>query len=270
VVTATGAHTELARIAALTQRTTREDSPLERQVKRVAWLIALVAAGAGLIFVPAGMATGLDWTAAATFAIGLIVANVPEGLLPTITLALAVGVRDLARRGAVVKRLSAVGNAGFDDGDLYRQDRHADREQDAGHQSMAARRLKLTSKAARPQSDPPNCASWPTQRPYAPAPNWLATTGGGEGRSDRTRLAGARPHRGCIPGSPRPRRRPSGHRLPDRHRLRRPHRPRIAARDRGIQQSSAARGHRSGNRLRPDAGLHAIPASGLRDRRAAG
>ena len=112
VVTATGARTELGRIAALTQRTTREDSPLERQVKRVAWLIALVAAGAGLIFVPAGMAAGLGWTAAATFAIGLIVANVPEGLLPTITLALAVGVRDLARRGAVVKRLSAVETLG--------------------------------------------------------------------------------------------------------------------------------------------------------------
>ncbi len=112
VVTATGAHTELGRIAALTQRTTRADSPLERQVKRVAWLIAWVAAGAGLIFVPAGMAAGLGWTAAATFAIGLIVANVPEGLLPTITLALAVGVRDLARRGAVVKRLSAVETLG--------------------------------------------------------------------------------------------------------------------------------------------------------------
>jgi calcium-translocating P-type ATPase len=112
VVTATGAHTELGRIAALTQRTSRADSPLERQVKRVAWLIALVAAGAGLIFVPAGVAAGLGWTAAATFAIGLIVANVPEGLLPTITLALAVGVRDLARRGAVVKRLSAVETLG--------------------------------------------------------------------------------------------------------------------------------------------------------------
>jgi magnesium-transporting ATPase (P-type) len=40
------------------------------------------------------------------------VANVPEGLLPTITLALAVGVRDLARRGAVAKRLSAVETLG--------------------------------------------------------------------------------------------------------------------------------------------------------------
>jgi len=112
VVIATGAHTELGRIAALSQRTGRTDSPLERQVKRVAWLIALVAVGSGLVFLPAGVAAGLSWAAAATFAIGLIVANVPEGLLPTITLALAVGVRDLARRGAVVKRLSAVETLG--------------------------------------------------------------------------------------------------------------------------------------------------------------
>lgn len=110
VVTATGMHTELGRIAALTQRTARVDSPLERQLKRVAWLIALVAAGAGVVFLPAGVAAGLSWSAAATFAIGLIVANVPEGLLPTITLAVAV--RDLARRGAVVKRLSAVETLG--------------------------------------------------------------------------------------------------------------------------------------------------------------
>lgn len=47
-----------------------------------------------------------------SFAIGLLVANVPEGLLPTITLSLASGVRDLARRGAVVKRLSAVETLG--------------------------------------------------------------------------------------------------------------------------------------------------------------
>jgi P-type E1-E2 ATPase len=39
-------------------------------------------------------------------------ANVPEGLLPTITLALAVGVREMARRGALVKRLSAVETVG--------------------------------------------------------------------------------------------------------------------------------------------------------------
>ena len=112
VVTATGMGTELGRIAALSQRVGREESPLERQVKRVAWLIAFVAVGAGVAFLPIGLAAGLGLAAAISFAIGLLVANVPEGLLPTITLALAVGVREMARRGALVKRLSAVETLG--------------------------------------------------------------------------------------------------------------------------------------------------------------
>ena len=65
-----------------------------------------------LAFLPIGVAAGLDTTEAPIFAIGLLVANVPEGLLPTITLALAAGVRELARRGALVKRLSAVETLG--------------------------------------------------------------------------------------------------------------------------------------------------------------
>ena len=112
LVTATGMGTELGRIAALSQRVGREESPLEHQVKRVAWLIAFVAVGAGIAFLPIGLAAGLGLAAAISFAIGLLVANVPEGLLPTITLALAVGVREMARRGALVKRLSAVETLG--------------------------------------------------------------------------------------------------------------------------------------------------------------
>jgi calcium-translocating P-type ATPase len=112
MVTATGMSTQLGRIAALSQRVGRDESPLEHQVKRVAWLIALVALSAGIAFLPVGLAAGLTLVAAASFAIGLLVANVPEGLLPTITLALAVGVREMAQRGALVKRLSAVETLG--------------------------------------------------------------------------------------------------------------------------------------------------------------
>ena len=113
VVFATGMHTELGRIAALTERVGVDESPLEREVRRVAWLIAAVAVAVGLAFLPLGMlAAGLPFSDAAVFAVGLLVANVPEGLLPTITLALAVGVRVLARRGALVKRLSAVETLG--------------------------------------------------------------------------------------------------------------------------------------------------------------
>ncbi|MEV0895429.1 cation-transporting P-type ATPase [Actinoplanes sp. NPDC049802] len=112
VVTHTGMHTEIGRIAALSQRGHTEPSPLERQVRKATWIIAAVAVAAGAAFLPIGVLAGLGWTAAITFSIGLIVANVPEGLLPTITLALAAGVRELARAGAVVKRLSAVETLG--------------------------------------------------------------------------------------------------------------------------------------------------------------
>ncbi|GLY30827.1 cation-transporting P-type ATPase [Kineosporia sp. NBRC 101731] len=112
VVTRTGMQTELGRIAALSQSTTSEPSPLERQVRRATWIIAAVAVAVGIAFLPVGVLAGLGWSAAISFSIGLIVANVPEGLLPTITLALAAGVRELARDGAVVKRLSAVETLG--------------------------------------------------------------------------------------------------------------------------------------------------------------
>ncbi len=113
LVYATGMRTELGRIAALSEGVRAEPSPLERQVRKVAWLISAVAVVAGAVFLPIGwLVAGLPLADAATFAVGLIVANVPEGLLPTITLALAVGVASLARRGALVKRLSAVETLG--------------------------------------------------------------------------------------------------------------------------------------------------------------
>ncbi len=113
IVYATGMHTELGRIAALSERVEQEESPLESQVRRVAWLIALIAVAMGVAFVPvATFVAGLPLSEAVVFAVGLLVGNVPEGLLPVITLALAVGVRELVRQGAVVKRLSAVETLG--------------------------------------------------------------------------------------------------------------------------------------------------------------
>ncbi|MFI1148100.1 hypothetical protein [Streptomyces sp. NPDC020817] len=84
IVFATGDHTELGRIAALSRRTRREPSPLETQVKKVAWLRAAVAVALGAVFLVLGVAVGLPLTESLVFAIGLLVADVPEGLLPTI------------------------------------------------------------------------------------------------------------------------------------------------------------------------------------------
>lgn len=76
LVYATGMTTELGRIAALTERVGREESPLERQVRRVAWLIAAVATIVGIAFLPLGMLAGLSLQNAFLFAVGLLVASV--------------------------------------------------------------------------------------------------------------------------------------------------------------------------------------------------
>jgi calcium-translocating P-type ATPase len=116
LVFATGMATELGRIAALSQRVESEESPLEHEVRRVAWLIAGIAVVLGLAFMPlATFGAGLSVSDSIVFVIGLIVGNVPEGLLPVITLALAVGVRGLVRQGAVIKRLSAAETLGSTD-----------------------------------------------------------------------------------------------------------------------------------------------------------
>ncbi|MEZ5075430.1 MAG: cation-transporting P-type ATPase [Solirubrobacterales bacterium] len=116
IVYATGMSTQLGRIAALSQRVRSELSPLQVQVNTAAKLIALIAVVAGLIFLLIGTAAaGLPLHDALMFSIGLLVANVPEGLLPTITLALAVGVRRMVKRRALVKRLAAVETLGSTD-----------------------------------------------------------------------------------------------------------------------------------------------------------
>ncbi len=143
LVGATGMQTQLGRVAAMTQRIKREESPLQQQVRKVAWLIALIAVLVGIAFVPLGtLVAGLSIKDAVVFAVGLLVANVPEGLLPTITLALAVGVRQLARRRALVKRLTAVETLGSTDvictdktGTLTENRMHAERVWSPGDQT---------------------------------------------------------------------------------------------------------------------------------------
>jgi len=116
VAFATAMHTELGRIAALSERVKEDPSPLEQQVRRVAWLIAAIAVAMACGFVPVAIfGAGLSVHNSVIFAVGLLAGNVPEGLLPVITLALAVAVSLLARRGALVKRLSAVETLGCTD-----------------------------------------------------------------------------------------------------------------------------------------------------------
>jgi len=112
LVYATGMHTEFGRIAHLTQTIGEAESPLQREIRRVSRVVAMLALGLGLIFFLAGQWIGLPFWANMMFAIGIIVANVPEGLLPTVTLALALATQRMARRNALVRHLPAVETLG--------------------------------------------------------------------------------------------------------------------------------------------------------------
>lgn len=113
VVFATGAHTEFNQIAALTQEVKEEPSPLQVQLNRVTRIIAVIAILMGVIlfFVNVSL-VHLPLSLAFIFAIGLTVANVPEGLLPTVTLSLAASVQKMAQQNALIKRLASVETLG--------------------------------------------------------------------------------------------------------------------------------------------------------------
>ncbi len=112
VVHATGMRTEFGRIAHLTQTAGETESPLQKEIRRVSRLVALLALGLGVAFFAVGHLVGLPFWANFMFAIGIIVANVPEGLLPTVTLSLAMATQRMARRNALVRHLPAVETLG--------------------------------------------------------------------------------------------------------------------------------------------------------------
>ncbi|HET9738336.1 MAG TPA: cation-transporting P-type ATPase [Solirubrobacteraceae bacterium] len=112
VVAATGMKTELGRIAGLTQGAERRPSPLELEMRRVTRVVALLSVLIGVTFFVVAGTLGMPLTDRFLFAIGVIVANVPEGLLPTVTLSLALATQRMARRNAIVRRLSSVETLG--------------------------------------------------------------------------------------------------------------------------------------------------------------
>lgn len=111
-VVATGRHTRLAAIAALTARARRPPSPLTVELHGVVRTIARLAVGVGVAFLVVAVLAGLPLADAAVFAIGVTVALVPEGLLPTVTLSLAMAAQRMARRHALVRLLDAVETLG--------------------------------------------------------------------------------------------------------------------------------------------------------------
>ena len=112
IVTATGGSTRLAQIARLTAEGQRPPSPLALELDRLVRVIALVAVAVGSIFLVIALLVGIRLSDGFLFALGVTVALVPEGLLPTVTLSLAMGAQRMAVRGALVRRLESVETLG--------------------------------------------------------------------------------------------------------------------------------------------------------------
>jgi magnesium-transporting ATPase (P-type) len=112
IVFATGMRTEFGKIVHLTQAAGEPASPLQIEIARLSRALALIAALLGLAFFAIGQALGLGFWVSFLFAIGIIVANVPEGLLPTVTLALAMATQRMANRNALIRRLPAAETLG--------------------------------------------------------------------------------------------------------------------------------------------------------------
>ena len=112
VVAGTGGNTRLAEIAALTGKVEAPPSPLALELQRIVRITAAMALGIGVLFFVLSLLVGISWRDAFLFAIGVMVALVPEGLLPTVTLSLAVGAQRMAQRNALVRNLEAVETLG--------------------------------------------------------------------------------------------------------------------------------------------------------------
>jgi magnesium-transporting ATPase (P-type) len=112
VVHSIGERTQFGKIFKLTAGVADAPSPLQKEVAAMARRVAQAALVLGAILFFLGHFLRLSWLDDFLFALGVMVALVPEGLPATLSVSLAVGVQRMARRNALIKRLSAVETLG--------------------------------------------------------------------------------------------------------------------------------------------------------------
>ncbi|XP_038238674.1 sodium/potassium-transporting ATPase subunit alpha-3 isoform X2 [Dermochelys coriacea] len=112
VVIATGDRTVMGRIATLASGLEVGKTPIAVEIEHFIQLITGVAVFLGVSFFVLSLILGYSWLEAVIFLIGIIVANVPEGLLATVTVCLTLTAKRMARKNCLVKNLEAVETLG--------------------------------------------------------------------------------------------------------------------------------------------------------------
>ena len=112
IVFGTGPHTQIGKLAILTEQISNVETPIRRELNHFIKIISAIAITLGVVFFILAVFLHDPLLASLVFAIGIIVANVPEGLLPTVTLALSLASRRMASRNALIKQLESVETLG--------------------------------------------------------------------------------------------------------------------------------------------------------------
>lgn len=112
VVFATGDHTFFGQIASSMTSTERPDTLMKHEIHRLINIMAIVAFTLGIAFFILALLNGYNWLEAIVFMIGIIVANVPEGLLPQMTVALTLTAKRMLNLGVLVSNLEIIETLG--------------------------------------------------------------------------------------------------------------------------------------------------------------
>lgn len=112
IVFKTGDGTVIGQIANLAQQAEQVETPLAIEIERFIKFISCIAVSWGITFFILGLIYGYDVITNLIFMIGIIVANVPEGLLLTITLSLALTAKKMAEKFVLVKNMESVETLG--------------------------------------------------------------------------------------------------------------------------------------------------------------
>ena len=112
LIYATGMNTQIGGIVQLTKEAEPVETPIRRELRHFIRIISGIAICLGVLFFALSLLLGNPFIGSLIFAIGIIVANVPEGLLPTVTLALTMASKRMARKNALIRNLEAVETLG--------------------------------------------------------------------------------------------------------------------------------------------------------------
>ena len=102
----------MGRIAGLASGLSSGQTPIAKEIEHFIHIITGVAVFLGVSFFIIALALGYNWLDAVIFLIGIIVANVPEGLLATVTVCLTLTAKRMAKKNCLVKNLEAVETLG--------------------------------------------------------------------------------------------------------------------------------------------------------------